>query len=43
MASFVYTMLDRGLMDLDDLSQFSDELRESAKRWFQEEQNYRSD
>ena len=31
MASFIYTMLDCGLMDLDDLSQFSDELRESAK------------
>jgi len=42
MASFIYMMLDCGLMDLDDLSQFSDELRESAKRWFQEEQNYQT-
>jgi hypothetical protein len=35
MTSFIYTMLDHGLMDLDDLSGFSDELRESAKRWSQ--------
>ena len=34
MASFIYIMLDCGLMDLDDLSQFSDELRESAKNGF---------
>ena len=31
MVSFIYTMLDCGLMDLDDLSQFGDELRESAR------------
>jgi hypothetical protein len=37
MTSFIYTMLDCGLMNLDDLSQFSDELRESAESWFQEE------
>jgi hypothetical protein len=35
MVSFIYMMLDCGLMDLDDLSQFSDELRESARSWFQ--------